>query len=846
VGYDVGIDLGVASVAAAAMRDRRVTLVPLSDDGPLLTPNLLVEGDTVTVGVRESEVVDPDRFVTELVADLGATEALDVAGRRWSVVDLSSIVLRHVLDRVRSAHGDDIETVVVAHPAAWGPERVAALTEATRRAGAPDVVPISALEAVAVRAATSLDLAEGDRVLVADYGGGGFQAAVLARHGSRFAAVGRPVVVDRVGGIDVDDAVLAHVMRALGEAFARLDPAEPADRRAVAALCERCVDAKERLRELDAVEIDVSLRGTRSVVRLDGPRLDELASPVVRRTLGPLRDLLAATGTDASRLRAVQLVGGGSMLAIVPDLVEGAVGAPVTVDPYPQWSAALGSAISAALEPALEPEHARTANELVPDGVDARLLGLPAEAAAPDDRRADPDVGDSARPSLTKPGPGAAAVRAGATVPGDPAATADPDRAEPSWRDPVVDADEEVFYPERRLVRILWLFLGFLLVVAAAVGALILLERDSDDDPAPPPTTGSTTAVVATTPAPTVAEASADLGATTLDAARARIAALSAPVDDIGVSDPLPTPAGPARLAFLRLDQGDGPVLEPDVVAAGAALGLETSVVDLGETGESAAAGWQETADALPDAVIAGGVPLTLVETPFATLVANGVPVVVWASPDAPGTGVADNLVGLDDYAANGQLLADLVATSADPGGIVLYRHDDAVAQAVEAGFRAEIDAACPTCTLDVVPVPPGSVGVDLPGAVVAHLQAHPEVRTVVLGIGQMAIGIPEALEAAGLADQVQLLSQAGGALNAAYVAAGRQTADIAFPTGVLAYRLVDSAARALVGAPPAAAAETPFPRRILTPDTMGDIDPAVGWRGPSGFEDRFRALWGA
>jgi ABC-type sugar transport system substrate-binding protein/actin-like ATPase involved in cell morphogenesis len=839
VGYDVGIDLGVAAVAAAAMRDRRVTLVPLSDDGPLLTPNLLVEGDTVTVGVRESEVVDPDRFVTELVADLGATEALDVSGRRWSVVDLTAIVLRHVLDRVRAAHGDDIDTVVVAHPAAWGAERVAALTEAARRAGAPEVVPISALEAVAVRAATALDLAEGDRVLVADYGGGGFQAAVLARHGSRFAPVGRPVVVDRVGGIDVDDAVLAHVMRALGEAFARLDPAEPADRRAVAALCERCVDAKERLRELDAVEIDVSLRGTRSVVRLDGPRLDELAAPVVRRTLGPLRDLLAATGTDASRLRAVQLVGGGSMLAIVPDLVEGAVGAPVTIDPYPQWSAALGSAISAALEPAPEPEHARAANELVPDGVDARLLGLPPEAVAPDR----PDDDAAARPSLAKAAP-AATVRERSGS--ERAAVGEPPGPEPSWRDPVVDDDDEVFYPERRLVRILWLFLGFLLVVAAAVGALILLERDSDDDPAPPPTTASTAAAVGTTPVPTVAGASAELGATTLDAARQRVAALSVPVDDIGVADRLPAPAAPARLTFLRLDQGDGPVLEPDVVAAGEALGLDTSVVDLGATAESAAAGWQETADALPDAVIAGGVPLTLVETPFATLVANGVPVVVWASPDSPGTGVADNLVGLDDYAANGQLLADLVATSPDPGGIVLYRHDDAVAQAVEAGFRAEIDAACPSCTLDVVPVPPGSVGVDLPGAVVAHLQAHPDVRTVVLGIGQMAIGIPEALEAAGLAGQVQLLSQAGGALNAGYVAAGRQAADIAFPTGVLAYRLVDSAARALVGAPPAAAAEMPFPRRILTPDTMGDVDPAVGWRGPSGFEDRFRALWGA
>jgi ABC-type sugar transport system substrate-binding protein/actin-like ATPase involved in cell morphogenesis len=856
VGYDVGIDLGVASVAAAAMRDRRVTLVPLTDEAPLLSPNLLVEGDTVTVGVRESEVVDPDRFVTELVADLGVTDALDVAGRRWSVIDLTAIVIRHVLDRVRAAQGPDVDSVVVAHPAGWGPERVAALAEATRRAGAPAVTTVSALEAVAVRAATALELDDGDRVLVADYGGGGFQAAVLERVGTRFATVGRPVAVDRVGGIDVDDAVLAHVMRALGEAFARLDPGEPADRRAVAALCERCVDAKERLRELDAVEIDVSLRGTRSLVRLDGERLDELAAPVVRRTLGPLRDLLTATGTDVTELRVVQLVGGGSMLAIVPDLVEGALGVPVTVDPYPQWSAALGSAISSALEP--PPTPARDGDrddvdagghpELVPDGVDDRLLGLPdvgtatavAAPAPPTAATGATDDAAAARPTLAKGAPPSDAPRRRPDLgPGaGPAASAAPG---------VDEDDVDTFYPERRLVRILWLFLGFLLVVAAAVGALILLERDSDDDPAPPPTTASTAAgdVTATTTPTTVAGASVDLGATALDAARERVAALTGPVDDLGITEQLPAGAAPARLAFLRLDQGDGPVLEPDVVAAAALLGLETTVVDLGSSAESASAAWQETADALPDAVVAGGVPLALVETPFATLVANGVPVVVWASPDAPGTGVVDNLVGLDDYAANGQLLADVVATAADPGGVLLYRHDDAVANAVEAGFRAELDAACPDCAVEVVPVPPGSVGVDLPGAIVADVQARPDVRSVVLAIGQMAIGVPEALEEAGLTGQVRLLTQAGGALNATYVAQGRQAADIAFPTGVLAYRLVDAAARALTGAPPAASWEQPFPRRILTPDTIADVDPAVGWRGPSGFEEQFRALWG-
>ncbi len=73
-------------------------------------------------------------------------------------------------------------------------------------------------------------------VAVYDFGGGTFDAAVLRRTEDGFELIGTPEGLDRVGGIDVDEAVFAHVDAMTGGQIQNMDPTDPHDVSAVADL----------------------------------------------------------------------------------------------------------------------------------------------------------------------------------------------------------------------------------------------------------------------------------------------------------------------------------------------------------------------------------------------------------------------------------------------------------------------------------------------------------------------------------------------------------------------------------------------------------------------------------
>jgi hypothetical protein len=121
-----------------------------------------------------------------------------------------------------------------------------------------------------------------------------------------------------------------------------------------------------------------------------------------------------------------------------------------------------------------------------------------------------------------------------------------------------------------------------------------------------------------------------------------------------------------------------------------------------------------------------------------------------------------------------------------------------------------------------------------------------------------MLFGVPDALEAAGLADQAKAISQAGGPLNFGFIAAGKhQVAEIGLASELLGWRAIDAAARVLAGQGPGRAT-TPenavveghpdilsggLPLQILEAGSIAD--PAALWIGVAGFQDQFKALWG-
>ncbi|MCX6463562.1 MAG: Hsp70 family protein, partial [Pseudonocardiales bacterium] len=281
--YQLGIDLGTTFTAAAVCRDGGAPEpVALGGAGPVVpTVVHLADDGTLLVGeaAQRRALTEPRRTVREFKRRIGDSTPLLVAGRPVAAADLAARVVAEVVDTVAAREGGPAEHVVVTHPAEWGAHRRAELAGALAARGLPGVGHRTEPEAAAIGYASGLRLAPGDAVAVYDLGGGTFDAAVVRRTGDGFTLLGSPGGVDRLGGVDFDDRVFAHVRAALGPAWEALDPTDPEVLAAAAALRRECTAAKEALSVDTEVLVPVMLPGLHTRVRLGRAEFEDMIRP---------------------------------------------------------------------------------------------------------------------------------------------------------------------------------------------------------------------------------------------------------------------------------------------------------------------------------------------------------------------------------------------------------------------------------------------------------------------------------------------------------------------------------------------------------------------------------------
>ena len=160
-----------------------------------------------------------------------------------------------------------------------------------------------------------------------DLGGGTFDAAVVRKaDDGTFALLGRPSGIERLGGVDFDDAVFAHVRGAVGEAWDGLDPDDPGVQTAVAGLRRECTAAKETLSADIEVMIPVLLPGLHTMVRLGRAEFEDMIRPSVAETVEALRRAVTSAGVRPGDLDSVLLVGGSSRIPLVAQMVSAELG----------------------------------------------------------------------------------------------------------------------------------------------------------------------------------------------------------------------------------------------------------------------------------------------------------------------------------------------------------------------------------------------------------------------------------------------------------------------------------------------------------------------------------------
>ncbi|HKE73688.1 MAG TPA: Hsp70 family protein, partial [Acidimicrobiales bacterium] len=219
------------------------------------------------------------------------------------------------------------------------------LAEIVRLAEIGEVQTLTEPEAAAIWYASEERVAAGETIAVYDLGGGTFDAAVLQKTDTGFAVLGTPRGIERLGGVDIDAAIVSYVLRAIGSDGSDLtsEPAITAARR----LRAECTAAKEALSSDTSASISVALPGLHADVRLTRAELEEMVRPLLQETVRSLEQVIRSAGLDRTNVDRVLLVGGASRMPIVSELVTDALARPSFVDAHPKHVIALGAAIAA-------------------------------------------------------------------------------------------------------------------------------------------------------------------------------------------------------------------------------------------------------------------------------------------------------------------------------------------------------------------------------------------------------------------------------------------------------------------------------------------------------------------
>ncbi|GAB2669261.1 hypothetical protein GCM10027271_31440 [Saccharopolyspora gloriosae] len=355
--YSVGIDLGTSFTSAAISGPNGTRMVQMSPSITVPSVAYPAPGGSLLTGEKALHAVsDPKLVARNFKRRLGDPTSLVLGGSGYSPAALMAAQLRDVLATVSTLVGGRPDSVVLTHPAIWGPYRREHFTEVPRLAVVDDFRLLTEPEAAATHYSSERRLGDGEVVAVYDLGGGTFDTTILRMRGGRMEILGTPEGIEHLGGIDFDEVLTAHIDERLDGAVSELDAADPQAAVALAAIQAMCVRAKEDLSTEPDVRLSVPLPSGPREVTITRLEFNEMIKPSVRLTIEAMHRTTASAGLRVEDLSAVLLAGGSSRVPLVAQTVAAEFNKPVRATLHPKFTVALGAAlVSARPRPAAPP-----------------------------------------------------------------------------------------------------------------------------------------------------------------------------------------------------------------------------------------------------------------------------------------------------------------------------------------------------------------------------------------------------------------------------------------------------------------------------------------------------------
>lgn len=243
----IGIDLGTTNSLGCVYRNGKAELIP-NAYGSYLTPSVvsMTEDGKLIVGqpAKDRLITHPERTVSSFKKDMGTGRSWKPGEKSFLPEELSSLVIRSIVEDVQNYLGEEIEEAVISVPAYFHDEQRVAV----KRAGALAGIHVERIvnEPSAAALASYFTANEEQNMLVFDFGGGTLDVSLV----DCFDTMVEIVSVagnNRLGGDDFDRLIAEHFLREHGVARQQLRAQEYA---VLLKQAERC---KKLLSEQDEV-----------------------------------------------------------------------------------------------------------------------------------------------------------------------------------------------------------------------------------------------------------------------------------------------------------------------------------------------------------------------------------------------------------------------------------------------------------------------------------------------------------------------------------------------------------------------------------------------------------------
>lgn len=376
MGKVVGIDLGTTNSVVAVMEGGKPVVIANSE-GMRTTPSVVAfskEGERL-VGqmARRQSVLNPQntffgvkRFMGRRYSELNPesrrvpyTIRKDEMGgiqikcprlqRDFAPEEISAMILRKLAEEANRYLGEPVTGAVITVPAYFNDSQRQATRDAGRIAGLEVLRILN--EPTAASLAYGLDRRDNQTILVFDLGGGTFDVSVLDVGDGVFEV--RATSGDtQLGGNDFDKRIVDW----LAEQFLEQEGVDlRRDRQALQRLMEAAEKAKIELSGMNVTEINLPFitateDGPKHLeTRLNRSKFEGLCMDLVSRLRGPVKQALNDAELSPREIDEVVLVGGGSRMPMVRELVRSIIDREPNENVNPDEVVAVGAAIQAGI-----------------------------------------------------------------------------------------------------------------------------------------------------------------------------------------------------------------------------------------------------------------------------------------------------------------------------------------------------------------------------------------------------------------------------------------------------------------------------------------------------------------